>query len=230
MAVISAILYFMSQHGFLSLLVIPIAGFIISTFVGIVTRRPRIAVWMLPFFVIYAFANIFMGQIPNALFLKAFGETGSGVITNSEETNSTLNDQPVWAYDVVLKTADGHDVVGQFDTMSATIYPITNGIYIPPEGDRFVTRYIPGFPRNFVIMRDESAYGQRMVIAEHIGLVSKAERQWQASPENPAFIEEYRAALTQFINHHDGTAAPGLVASYRARLNALPDPAATPAQ
>ena len=230
MAIISAILYFLSQYGTWSLLLVPLVGIIIAIPVAILSRRGRIGIWIAAIFAIYAFANIYIGQIPNALFLKTFGETGSGVVTHSEPTNSRLNEQTVWAYDIVLKTADGRDVVTRIDTMSATIYPITNSIYIPPVGDRFVTRYIPGFPRNFVIMRDESAYGQRMVIAEHIERVSKAERQWQTSPENPAFIAEYRLALTQFIDRHGETAAPSLVASYRARLNTLPVQTTPPTQ
>jgi hypothetical protein len=64
---------------------------------------------------------------------------------HSQETNSQLNDQYIWDYDAVLKTADGRDVVIRFNTMSASIYP--NRIVIPPENEPFVAKYIDSFRR-----------------------------------------------------------------------------------
>jgi hypothetical protein len=80
--------------------------------------------------------NIFTGHILNALFLNAYGTVGSAVVTYAEETSSQLNDQNIWAYDAVVKTADGEDVVAEFDAMSATVYPIRNEIRVPPSGRR----------------------------------------------------------------------------------------------
>jgi hypothetical protein len=50
------------------------------------------------------------------------------------------NDKNIWEYDAVLKTADGHDVPLQFNTMSAAIYPIRNAILIPPENEMFMAK------------------------------------------------------------------------------------------
>ena len=147
---------------------------------------------------------------------------GTGVVTHSEMTSSTLNDANVWAYSAALKTADGKDVVTTFDSMSASIYPITNAILIPPEGERFVTRYIPGFPRNFVIMRNQSSYGIRQMVAEDRAPVDKAANQLAASPGNRAFIDEYRDALTRFLGKHREDADPALIERYQAALDALP--------
>jgi hypothetical protein len=145
-------------------------------------------------------------------------------VTHSRETSSTLNDQPIWAYDAVLKTADGRDVVTGFTTMSASIYPITNEILIPPEGEIFVAKYVPGFPRNMVIMRDLSPYGKVYRIGMDRGPVDKAANQLEASPSNAAFIAEYREALTVFLEKHRQDADPALVRDFEARLEALPPP------
>ena len=163
-------------------------------------------------------------HIFNAWFLEAYGVDGTAVITQSEETSSTLNDQSVWAYDAVMKTAEGQDVVTRFDTMSASIYPITNTILIPPQGERFVVRYIPGFPRNFVIMRDLSPYGQKYRINADRRPVEKAAAQFAASPDNRAFVAEYRDALTTFIDTHRDDADPALIENYQTQLDALPKP------
>lgn len=89
-------------------------------------------------FFLFSQINFFTGHFLNALFLNAFRTTGSAVILHSQQSDSQLNDQYIWNYDGVLKTADGRDIVIQFDTMSASIYPIRNRILIPPENEPFV--------------------------------------------------------------------------------------------
>ena len=221
MAILSAILYFLSQHPLLSWPVLILVGVSLG---WAMARWRRHLSWHLlaaPFF-FFGIANIFTGNIFNALFLNAVGQTGTAVVTHSEETSSTLNDQAIWAYDAVLKTADGRDVVTGFTTMSASLYPITNEILIPPEGEMFVAKYIPGFPRNIAIMRDLSPYGKAYRIGQDRGPVDKAANQFAASPGNAAFIAEYRGALTAFLAKHRQDADPALVRDYEARLEALP--------
>lgn len=221
MTALSAILYFLTQHPFWAWLVIIFVGVALSRLLVRLTHKNRWYALILVCF-IYGQVNLFVGHIFNALFLEAFGVEGTAVITHAEETSSTLNDQNIWDFDGVLKTADGRDVVVRFDTMSATIYPITNAILIPPQGETFVVRYIPGFPRNFVVMRELSSYGKRYLLAEDREPVDKAAAQFAASPENRAFIAEYRNALTAFIEKHRHDAEPGLIRDYQARLDALP--------
>lgn len=221
MIILSAILFFLTQHPIWSWLLILILGALLS---HMLVRWRGSGGWysLILVFFIYGPLNIFLAHVFNALFLSAFGVLGTGVITHSEETSSTLNDQTVWAYSVVLRTADGRDVVAEFDTMSASIYPITNTIYIPPQGERFVIKYIPGLPRNFAIMRNLSSYGIREAVEEDRGPVEKAANQLAASPANPDFIAEYRSALTTFLDRHRTDADPALIARYQRDLDALP--------
>ncbi|MDR6530073.1 hypothetical protein J2800_000797 [Caulobacter rhizosphaerae] len=221
MATLSAILYFLAHHPFWSWPVLVLVGATLGRAMATWRRQPGWYALMAPFF-FFGIANFFTGHIFNALFLNAFGETGAAVVTHSRETSSTLNDQPIWAYDAVLKTADGRDVVTGFTTMSASIYPITNEILIPPEGEMFVAKYIPGFPRNIAIMRDLSPYGKVYRIGMDRGPVDKAANQFAASPGNAAFIAEYRRALTVFLEKHRHDADPDLVRDFEARLEALP--------
>ncbi|MEV5032667.1 hypothetical protein MRBLMC3_001875 [Sphingobium sp. LMC3-1-1.1] len=221
MVLLSTISFFLTQHPFWSWLLILIFGVLLSHLLARWRRSGRWYFLILPFF-IYGQLNIFVAHVFNTLFLNAFGVLGTGVVTHSEVTSSTLNDQNVWAYSAALKTADGKDVVAEFDTMSASIYPITNAIQIPREGERFIIKYIPGFPQNFAIMRTLSPYGIRQMVDEDRGPVEKAANQLAASPANPDFLAEYRGALKKFLDRHRTDADPALIERYQRTLDALP--------
>jgi hypothetical protein len=186
-----------------------------------IRRRPTLYLGLVIFGFLFGMANIFTGHILNALFLNAFGTPGTAVIVQSEQTNSTLNDQYIWEYHAVMKTADGRDVKITFDTMSASIYPIRNAILIPPEKETFFVKYIPGVERNVVIMSDLSNYGKQRLIYEARAPVEKAAAQLAVSPSNPEFIAEYRDALQTFIRDYRDRADPALIQRYEQQLASL---------
>ena len=220
MVVLSAILFFVSQHSLLSLPLWILAGFALGGAVSALLRRRR---WMglsVIGFVI-GIANIFLGSMVNAIFLNAYGTYGTAVITHEEETSSQLNDSNIWEYDAVVRTADGRDVKTGFDTMSASLYPPRNAIQIPPKGERFVVKYIPGFERNIAIMRDESSFGKRLLVQEALKPVERAAAQVEASPDNAEFRREYREAIEKFLAGHADNAPPDLIARYRNELQRL---------
>lgn len=220
MVVLSAILFFVSQHSLLSLPLWILAGFALGGAVSALLRRRR---WMglsVIGFVI-GIANIFLGSMVNAIFLNAYGTYGTAVITHEEETSSQLNDANIWEYDAVVRTADGRDVKTGFDTMSASLYPPRNAIQIPPKGERFVVKYIPGFERNIAILRDESPFGKRLLVQEALKPVERAAAQVEASPDNAEFRREYREAIEKFLARHADSAPPDLVARYRNELQRL---------
>jgi hypothetical protein len=105
--------------------------------------------------------------------------------------------------------------------MSASLYPWRNEIAIPPEGERFVVKYIPGFPRNIAIMVDQSPYGLQRLIASDRDAVESAAAKLAAAPDDPTFRDDLRQALREFIARHATDADPALIATYRARLAAL---------
>lgn len=220
MIAISSILYFFSQHPFLSL---PLLLFSFLALGGLLARLLNSAGWFALGAVgmVLGMLNIFTGSMVNAIFLNAYGTYGSAVLTHAEETNSTLNEQPIWAFDGVMQTADGQDVKIGFDTMSASLYPVRNQIDIPPVGERFVVKYIPGFERNVAIMRDESAFGKRLIVMDARAPVERAANQLAVSPGNESFKQEYRDALNHFLADYSQDAAPDLVEHYREALQSL---------
>jgi hypothetical protein len=220
MATLSAFFYFISQHSILAFPLWIIAGFALGAAASVLRKS---CAWLglgAVGFVV-GFANIFLGSAVNAIFVNANGTYGTAVITQARETNSQLNDSNIWEYDVVMKTADGRDVKTGFDTMSASLYPPRNAIEIPPTGERFVVKYIPGFERNIAIMRDESPFGKRLLVEEALGPVKRAAAQVAASPNNREFRREYREEIEAFIAHHAGATSPETAAFYREELERL---------
>lgn len=220
MGAISAVFYFLSHHPILALPIYPLVAFSIGALLARVTRRSGWMVLGVPGIVIGVLSPFF-GSTVNALFLNAVGTPGTAVIVHSEETSSTLNDNNIWYYEAVVRTADGRDVETSFDTMTAALYPWRNEILIPPEGERFAVKYVPGFPRNIAIMVDQSPYGRRRLIARDREPVETASAKLDAAPDNAKFREDLRHALADFVARHAEDADPALLADYRARLTAL---------
>lgn len=223
MTALSAIFFFLSQHSILSFPLLILAGLALG---GALSRLFKSGGWWLlgPIGFVAGMANIFTGSMVNAVFVNAYGVYGSAVITHEEETNSDLNDRPIWYYEAVIRTADGRDVKTSFDTMSASLYPWRNQIDIPPKGERFIVKYIPGDERNIAIMRDESPFGKRLLVAKAREPVERAAAQLAASPANADFAREYREALKQFLARYAADAPPGLVDHYRRELQTLEPP------
>lgn len=213
MKILSLLFYFFAHHGAWSFLALLLLGLLLSAW------RKKVIYITLGF--VLAILNTFTGQFVNAWFLAHFGTRGSAVITFSKQTNSTLNDEYIWDYDAVVKTAEGKDVVTGFSTTTASLYPIRNQILIPPEGEWFVVKYIPGFEKNIAIMVNESAYGKRLLIQENKQPLIKAERQYHTSESNAVFREEYREAIRTFIDDPENASDSISIRQYKEVLRGL---------
>lgn len=213
MKIISAMLYFLSHHPGWSFLVI----LLLFTLISIWRKKTLYAILAL----VLPIANIFLAHMLNAWFLNVYGIKGSAIITKEERTNSTLNDQYIYDYDVLVKTADGKDVLTGFSTMSAAIYPVRNDILIPNVNETFRVKYIPGYEKNIVILSDESTYGIAARIAENQQEVQKFWIQYRESPQNRAFKEAYLKALKTYIANSDNAAEPDVINNYKTIIQQL---------
>lgn len=213
MKIISAILYFLSHHPGWSF---PI---ILVFFLLLFAWRGKTVYGILA--LLMPMANIFVAHMLNAWFLNAYGVRGSAIITKEEQTNSTLNDQYIYDYDVLMKTANGKDVITGFSTMSAAIYPVRNGILLPNVNETFLVKYIPGYEKNIVVLSDESNYGIAAKIAENQQEVQKAWIQYKESPQNQAFKEEYLKVLKSYIADSENIAEPETITNYKTIIHQL---------
>ncbi|MBS0032315.1 hypothetical protein ACTJJ0_34045 [Chitinophaga sp. 22321] len=213
MKIISAILYFLSHHPGWSFPLLMI-------FFGLLWSWRKKTIYGL-LVLLAPIANIFLAHMLNAWFLNKFGVKGTAVITQSEQTNSTLNDQYIYDYDVLVKTADGKDVLTGFSTMSAAIYPVRNSILIPNVDEPFLVKYIPGYEKNIVILSDESNYGIARKIMENQQEVQKAWIQYKASPQNKSFKDEYLQVLKKYVADSNNASEPDVINNYKTIIQQL---------
>lgn len=213
MTIISAILYFLSHSPGWSFPILMILCLLLWTW----TKKWIFGILAL----LVPIMNIFLAHMLNAWFLNAYGIKGTAIITKEEQTNSTLNDQYIYDYDVLLKTADGRDILTGFSTMSAAVYPIRNAILIPNVNDPFLVKYIPGYEKNIVILSDESNFGIARKMMKNQIEVQKTEIQYNASPYNKAFKEEYLQALKAYVADTDNVSDPNVINRYKAIIQQL---------
>lgn len=213
MKILSYILFFLNHHPAWSFLII----ILLFVFLSYVTKKWIFGVLGL----LLPMANIFCAHMLNAWFLNTFGEKSTAVITYSEQTNSTLNDAYIWDYDALVKTLEGKDVESGFSTTSAAIYPIRNRILIPPVGQLFFVKFIPGYEKNFVILSDESLYGKMLLISKKREKVEKARRMFEASPANSTFKQAYRQAMLTFVNDPENAQDSITIVLYKSILSGI---------
>ncbi|WP_295220693.1 hypothetical protein [uncultured Chryseobacterium sp.] len=206
MVFISKILFFMSHHGFLTVVFL----FIIFGGLSALTKK-----WyLLGIAFILSIGNVIGGQFLNAWFLNKYGTESTAVITSDVETSSTLNDRYIHDYEAIVKKQNGSYVTTFFSTTTAAIYPIENAIRIPRKETRFPVKFIPGYEKNIVILYDRSDEGKMLLKYEKRKPVEKARIQYEADPGNPEFISHYRSALQNYLKEYDDP-------EYRERLNQL---------
>jgi len=195
MVLISKILYFISHHGFLTVLLLILVLGSISYW----RKKFIYAILIIPL----AIANAFASQFLNALFLNKYGTESLATLVADEQTNSTLNDQYIHDYEAIVKKPDGKYISTYFSTTSAAIYPITNAIRIPSINTTFPVKYIPGYEKNIVILYNKSEDGQRFLRYEKLRPIETARIKYEADRTNKEFVAAYIGALKDYTQAYN---------------------------
>ena len=103
-----------------------------------------------------AFANFFGSPVLGAWLLYRVGETASAQVTGTFATWVNINDRDVVGYDVLIRQADGKVISTRFEDDEFTLFPPQNFAYPQPD-ETFGVRYLPGYPRDFVILTDDTS-------------------------------------------------------------------------
>ncbi|WP_126654251.1 hypothetical protein [Chryseobacterium aureum] len=212
MVLISKILFFISHHGFYTVILL----LVVFGGLSYLTKKGWFLIPIIPL----AILNGFGGQFLNAWFLNKYGVTSTAIITSDVETNSTLNDMYIHDYEAIVKKQDGKYTTTFFSTTTAAIYPIRNSIRIPGDKD-IPVKYIPGYEKNMVILYDESREGKILLQNEKLAPVNTAKTKYEADRTNKEFIEEYINALENYVKYNDDAAYKEKIEELKQELKQL---------
>ncbi|MCT2560702.1 hypothetical protein [Chryseobacterium herbae] len=213
MIFVSKILFFTSHHGFYTVIIL----LVFFSLLSFVTKKA----WFLAPIIPLAILNGVAGQYLNAWFLNKYGVESTAIITSDVETNSTLNEMYIHDYEAIVKKQDRKYASTFFSTTSATIYPIENAIRIPQMGQHFPVKYIPGYEKNIVILYYQSEEGNKMLKYEKLAPVESAKIKYEADRTNREFIEEYIAALEDYLKTYDSEEYKIKIEELKAELKQL---------
>lgn len=199
MALLSSVLYFLIDHNILCLPLFWLLG-IATAAIAVKTPRPYkvLPKLLCGFFFVYGFANVFpITTILNSLFLHHFGTPGQAMIVSTEDTAAQYNEHDVRLLHIIVKTADGEDIQTEFDDVGLPTWPIRNQIRIPAVGQVFPVKYIPGAAHNIVVLNEDRAtdYGRRQICAAAQTDHQVKRRQYDFSPTNPQYLNDYKNSL-----------------------------------
>ena len=126
---------------------------------------------------IYAVFNIMLGTGVSDRLIYWLGTAGAATITGTHATATQYNSQNVSRHDVLMRTAEGKVVHTSFADDDFNVYPPHNTTRYPREGDQFTVRYMPGLPRQFVIVADDNSSWTQRLRCGGLGKALDAERQ-----------------------------------------------------
>ncbi|MBL0913712.1 MAG: hypothetical protein IBJ09_15205 [Bacteroidia bacterium] len=171
---------------------------------------------------VMAFFNIFFGSALSSKLIYRHGEKGMGKVVAVEQTNSRYNDQWIYAYSVLLRTADGNTVETSFRSDDFMMYPAPDeGYNYPAQGVEFEVRYVRSHPGAFVIVTDgESDYSRQQRCAKAILEVSTARSKYEFARENAEYKQRYAQSIQHYLDQACATDTH-TVTYYRAEINKL---------
>lgn len=170
-------------------------------------------------------ANIFAGHFVNSYFLALNGEASTAKIILEKQTSVKMSDTSfIVDYDVAVQSKSGAIVLAKLDTSSLAIYPLRNQILVPPQGESFVVKFIPGVEKNFVIMSDESNYGRQRIIADAWMEVQEKAALCDANSQDEKSRNEYREALQEFRDRYKQDLDTSRQLELQKKLDALNQP------
>ncbi len=149
-SIVSSVLHFLVSYRFLLVPVFALPG--VALFFVLRKRLGNRAIPVLSVFGTLGIVNLIWGPALNNRYVHVNGVDGSAVVVRVKPTSTRINRVTVMEYEVVLKTADGSTLKTSFLSSDDNVYPEPSGPHqLPPPGQPFTVRYVPGAEHNFII-------------------------------------------------------------------------------
>ncbi len=139
--------------------------------------------------------NVLVGNDLAHALIDRYGATGAAMVTGSFATSTQYNRHDVIGYRVLIGTADGRVVEGQFRTDDFNVRGLGDTSIYPGPGDVFTIRYLPRHPQDFIIRNDdESPWARKLACDRLADWHDETARRVRFAPANAAMRNEFAHA------------------------------------
>ncbi len=186
---------------------------------AILLERNRL--WLLPGFVILLFlvpgapgrrklalrtlivalglGNFLGGPLLSGWLLYRVGETATAQVVSTYQTSTQINDHDVVGYNVLIRDGRGDTVASRFEDDEFNIFPPSDFSY-PRVGESFGVRILPGYPRDFIMLTDDSSPWTRRYHCDALSLrLSDAEQRFEFARGAVPFRAPYAEAIDAYL-------------------------------
>ena len=101
--------------------------------------------------------NLIFGPSLSTRMIHALGESGAATVIRTFGTATQYNNHDVVGFHVLIRRPSGKVVNERFEDDEINVYPPHNATSYPDVGTLFTMRYLPHFPRDFVILADDAS-------------------------------------------------------------------------
>jgi hypothetical protein len=201
MDVIAHLVYEAAIHRFLLMSILLPSVILCGVFFGVSSSGlTRMITSLFIALAILGFFNVFLGPSIAASVLYSTGEPGTGKVVGKYATGRQYNNHNVVGYNVLIKTPDNRVVETSFDDDDFNVYPPANAERYPSVGDVFTARYLPSFPKDFVIVSNDDKPWAKAIRCRELGAaLHEAKSKYEFETESPSFRARYVDAIQSYI-------------------------------
>lgn len=195
---VSAFLYFCSQHGILLMFLLVFLTPVLWVFLRIRFPKGVMLSLLLP---VFGIVNLIFGSDWNANYVNKHGVKGTGVVIRIVPTNRWTNNVQEVEYECLIRTKEGKTIPAVFLNDGNAFFP-QQEIWMPPMiGEQFSLKYIPGDETNFIILTNEpgSGYASKFTCTEKLMQISPAKAAYEFDPADPAKKKAYQKVLKEYL-------------------------------
>ncbi|WP_223650119.1 hypothetical protein [Hymenobacter psoromatis] len=144
--------------------------------------------------------NLFFGPGLASRLVYGAGIVGTGEVVSTYATTTQVNYRNVMGYRVLLHTAQGQTLETTFNDMSFPAYPNRWSSTYPGQGEKFGTRYLPDYPRDFVVLtNDDSPWAHGRQCAALLDSLHEARTRHESNLSDAAARQTYVGLLRRVL-------------------------------
>ena len=177
--------------------------------------------WMWRLAMVACGLGIFFGApVLSDWLLYRVGQTATAQVTGTYATWTEINDHDVVGYNVLIRVAPDKLVESRFEDDEVNVFPPADFDY-PQPNETFDVRYVPGFPRDFIILTDDDSPWARRQRCNDVSLrLTAAQQRYDFAHGAIPYRQPYVAAIDAYLQQGCAGGAEGTASFLNDRARA----------